>query len=301
MKKVQILMSTYNGEKYLDEQIRSLIAQKNVEISILVRDDGSKDSTIKKLNEYKKNGILDWYSGENLKPARSFMNLVNNSPKADYYAFCDQDDVWDTDKLELAVKMLEEFDQTQPSLYFSNTRLVDKDLMPIDTKKKSKPKITIGSSLIINPVTGCTEVFNNSLMDVLRIYDNEKIYMHDSWSYRVCMAIGGNIAFDEDSHISYRQHGNNVIGGKSSFYKKYKRRFKNVFSERSRIRENDAIELLKGYSSLIPEENLVKIKRVALYRKSLKSKLQLLLDRDIKTNKLEHNFSFFCSVLFNSL
>ena len=93
-KKVLILLSTYNGERYIKEQIESLLKQENVKVSILVRDDGSTDGTINILNEYQKQGKLKWYTGENLKPAKSFMNLVENAPEYEYYAFCDQDDVW---------------------------------------------------------------------------------------------------------------------------------------------------------------------------------------------------------------
>ena len=76
MKKVLVLLSTYNGEKYLKEQIDSVLAQKNTDVSILVRDDGSTDKTLEILEKYKKDGKLEWYTGKNLKPAKSFLNLV---------------------------------------------------------------------------------------------------------------------------------------------------------------------------------------------------------------------------------
>ena len=86
MNKVLILMSVYNGEKYLVEQIESLIHQERVDVSILVRDDGSSDGTIDILENYKTKGILDFYTGENLRPARSFMHLLFNAPDCDYFA-----------------------------------------------------------------------------------------------------------------------------------------------------------------------------------------------------------------------
>jgi rhamnosyltransferase len=301
MKTVQVLMSTYNGEKYLDEQIQSLILQEGVKVEILVRDDGSSDNTISKLKAWESKGVLKWYSGENIGPARSFMDLVKNAPRSDYYAFCDQDDVWDNDKLISAVKMLEKFNNKEPALYFSKTRLVDSNLKPIKSQDKSNPKITLGSALIINSATGCTEVFNHALLEVLKRYNNENIYMHDGWVYKLCLAIDGNVLFDEIAHISYRQHGNNVIGGKQSFYKKYKRRFKNLLVDRNCIRSNDARELIKGYADLIPDENLELIKRVADYKLNLKNRLKLICDKEIKTNSLEHNLAFICAVLFGVL
>ena len=107
--------------------------------------------------------------------------------------------------------------------------------------------------------------------------------------------------FDKTPHISYRQHENNVIGGKSSRVKKYKRRISNVFINRNRIRERDALELINGYKDLIPEENLKLIKKVAFYRSSYKDKLKLIFDNDIKTNSIEHNLAYKGAVLMDAL
>ena len=107
MKKVCVLMSTYNGEKYLKEQIDSILKQKGVKVNLLVRDDGSTDNTLSLLEEYKKKGLLDYCCGSNMKPARSFMELLSIAPDSDYYAFSDQDDYWEHDKLFNAVKNTE--------------------------------------------------------------------------------------------------------------------------------------------------------------------------------------------------
>ena len=179
MKKVAVLMSTYNGEKYLDEQIESLITQVGVDVKILIRDDGSSDNTIHLLKKWEKKGVLEWYSGENIKPALSFMELVKRVPKADYYAFCDQDDVWDNDKLKIASEMIGKYGETKPTLYFSNTRLVNSDLTPIKTTTTHNPKITLGSALIINPATGCTVVFNHALIGVIHIKKFIKLQQYD--------------------------------------------------------------------------------------------------------------------------
>lgn len=300
MKTVQVLLSSYNGEKYIDEQIKSLIEQEGVKISILVRDDGSSDSTITKLEKWQKLGYITWYTGKNLKPALSFMDLVWNAPPADYYAFCDQDDVWDKNKLKVAIEMLEEYETDKPNLYFSRTKLVDANLNTIKASKRKSPKITLGSALIINPATGCTEVFNHRLIEILKQYSNTQIYMHDGWIYRVAVAIGANVVFDENAYISYRQHENNVVGGNSSFYKKYKRRIKNLILERNRIREMDAMQLLLGYEHLITEHKIEQIKLITEYRKSIITKIKLITSKEIKTNNLEYNVLFVIAVLFNA-
>ena len=116
---IYILLSTYNGEHYLNEQIESLVRQVDVNYKILVRDDGSKDSTHVILNKWQQLGFLTWYRGENIGFAESFMDLVQKAPKADYYAFCDQDDIWLPNKLKAAVEKLELL-KSGPQLYCSN-------------------------------------------------------------------------------------------------------------------------------------------------------------------------------------
>ena len=182
-------MSSYNGERYIEEQIESLLSQKNCSIQIFVRDDGSKDLTTKILDEYKKNGTLEWFSGTNLRPARSFWNLIMSAPDSDFYALCDQDDYWQPDKLSAAVDMLKDYDKI-PTLYFSQTTLVDSNLSPIKTPV-IHPKCTIGEALIAHYATGCTFVFNKKLMEKLRSYTPEYLSMHDNWIYRVCLTVGG--------------------------------------------------------------------------------------------------------------
>lgn len=104
-----------------------ILAQKNVEVTIRVRDDGSTDGTIRILEEYQKCGKLNWYSSTNMGPAKSFLDLVYNAPlKYDYYAFCDQDDYWKEDKLYKAIERLEHFDD-KPALYHCELEIVDEN------------------------------------------------------------------------------------------------------------------------------------------------------------------------------
>lgn len=95
MKTVSVLLSTYNGEKYLREQLDSLLVQQGVDLRIIARDDGSKDTTVEILKEYAgKDTRVSFFEGKNVGPAQSFFDLIMKSPDSDYYAFCDQDDVW---------------------------------------------------------------------------------------------------------------------------------------------------------------------------------------------------------------
>ncbi len=123
--KLIVLLSAYNGEKYIREQLDSLLAQSLCGVEIFVRDDGSTDRTRGILEEYREQGMLSWIAGENLGPSQSFWQLLRNCDDADYYAFCDQDDVWDPDKLEVAVQALQQLDPVNPALYCGDVRVTD--------------------------------------------------------------------------------------------------------------------------------------------------------------------------------
>lgn len=305
MAKIQVLMSTYNGSRFIVEQIESILSQEGVEVDILVRDDGSTDDTPKLLSSWEKNGKLSWYTGKNIKPAQSFMDAVNKCPHADYYAFADQDDVWDSDKLCVAAEMIQNEETKSvekgdmPVLYFSNARLVDEQLNFIKTMNINH-NLTLASALMVNPAVGCTIVFNNALLKMLRVFQNSNIYMHDGWAYRLCISLGGKVVFDKSPHISYRQHNNNVVGGNQSIVKKYKRRISNTFFDKKRMRSTDAQSLLLGYSHHLIPENMNMIKIVAQYRFSLSNRISLAFDKRFTTGNTEHDVAFKLAVLLGA-
>ena len=151
MKKVQVLLSTYNGEKYLKEQIESILKQKEVDKKLIVRDDGSSDSTIKILEEISnKNKKIIFYKGKNIGPARSFMELLKKSEEADYYSFADQDDIWEENKIISAINKLNNINE--PELYLSALGIVNESLENIETKKVSG-KYTFEGEMIKNFAT----------------------------------------------------------------------------------------------------------------------------------------------------
>ncbi len=291
---VCVLLSTYNGERYLPEQLQSLYAQEGVAVSLLVRDDGSTDTTCAILDAEQAAGRLVWYTGENLKPAFSFWNLLNNAPELPYYAFCDQDDVWDTDKLNVAADMLATAGDV-PAVYFCQTRLVDASLNEIASVKIS-PLLTYGEALVYHFVTGCTMVMNKAMRDQLLCYTPRFIRMHDIWIYNVALAIGAKVFFDPNPHISYRQHGNNVIGQANSVKAVWKSRVERL-KKNECIRSRLAKELLNGYSSAMSLENRALTELVAGYKESFASWMKLLFTRKTKCAPLSINLSSKVAVL----
>lgn len=297
MKKVVVLMSTYNGEKYIETQIQSILKQVDVDIELLVRDDGSTDNTKVILEKYKQEGKLQWYTGENLRPAKSFMDLIKNAPHSDYYAFADQDDYWKPEKLSRAVNILETYDSKKPGLYYGNTLLVDKDLKPLATQTIDRgPFIQINQAVISSNATGCTMCFNKALLEMIQKYEPTYQIMHDGWIHKVCIAIGGNLYFDKKPYILYRQHENNVVGGTSSIKKRWKTRMSNLLHP-TNSRSRGIQELVKGYSKFMSNNNLEICLMVAKYKKSLKSRVKLLLNSNIKTGNARIDWMYRTAVI----
>ncbi len=290
MKNVTVLLSTYNGERYLDEQLNSIIAQKGVIPKILVRDDGSTDQTHDILDRWKQQSDLSWYSGENVGPAKSFLDLLRNAGDACYYAFSDQDDYWLPDKLQSAVSKLEAYER-RPALYFCQTELVDKDLNRIDSVI-IHPRLTFGESLVYQFVGGCTMVMNRALRDIINKYAPEYLSMHDVWIYDVAQAIGAHVVFDEIPHILYRQHGGNVTGQSTSVMTEWKHRTGRLVKRELHSRSKVAMEICKGYYDMMPEENKSILTDFIAGKDSLRKRLLLLNDRRFRCSDAEtyHNF-----------
>lgn len=294
---VCVLLSTFNGERYLEKQLQSLINQKGVDITIVVRDDGSTDGTIDILNRWQSRGKLTWYTGENLRPAKSFMNLLMCAPDAEYYAFCDQDDIWLENKLKTAVDALKNIGSQQPALYYCQWQMVDEDLSNIPTPKL-KVRGTFGESILTNPAAGCTQVFNRRLLEIIRSYMPSYISMHDSWVYRVCLAVGAQVVFDKNAYILYRQHQNNVLGGTSSIYKRLRRRLKTSLKDPHQ-RSRTVTELINGYRDVMPKANYELLLSVANYSQSISNKIKLILNKSLRTENKETNLMFLISILLN--
>ncbi len=262
MNSIVVLLSAYNGSKFLKEQLDSLEAQVGVEMSILVRDDGSTDGTQELLDRLGKKR-LTWYQGENLGPALSFMELVYDAPQADYYAFCDQDDVWMPDKLITAIKKLKE---GNADFYYSSYTTVDSELNVLQENVHHHHKDALGASLVNLEVTGCTVVFTNRLLNEIRYYRPHYIMMHDSWVYKIALALGYNVVYDPHAHIYYRQHNNNVVGDKKSIIKRWQSRYNRWVKDITNNRYKEAEELYRGYEDLMTNEALKVVEPLIGYK-----------------------------------
>lgn len=299
MKKILVVMATYNGEKYLAEQLESIFLQENVKVEILVRDDGSSDGTRKLLDRYQSERKLQWYTGEHLNVAKGYFDLMKKAAdmEFDYIAFADQDDVWDADKLYIAVKMLEQVKNDVPALYYCGQRLVDGELNFIgDHELNNKRRLT--TRFILSDFAGCTGVFNRALLNEVVKYEPRYMLMHDTWILKVCLCLGGKVFVDTKPHMSYRQHGGNTVGlGRSlPAYLRQVKQYLNEYKVEAQMQE-----LLTGYSDKMTAEYKELVELVCTYRSSFSAKKKLLDKKRINFYNKGLNLTYDLKVLLNKL
>ena len=297
--KVCVLLSSYNGEKYIEEQLESIVAQEDVEVDILVRDDGSTDRTCEILDRWQERGQLRWYKERNLGFALSFIDLVLHAPESDYYAFCDQDDIWLPDKLKRAACKLEEIDNPV-KLYCSNVYYY-KDGQTFGAIHTAIPYYDKYTCLLRNIAPGCSMVFSKELKNLIVSAPPREIIAHDFWIFQLAVLMG-EVVYDFEPSMLYRQHENNQIGQKTSRKDIWMRRLKNLCSVSHRHdREEQAKELLSCHSSDFTEEVNVVVTMIADYRHSVRNKARLLFDNRYSMGTLKADLYLKLRILLSML
>jgi len=221
---IEILLSTFQSETYLEEQINSILAQTCTDWKLLVRDDGSSDNTINILNEFKKKypTKIDLLSikNEHVGVIKSFEHLLNYS-QAEYIMFCDHDDIWLPEKIEVSIRKMIEMEKSNPKTPI----LVHTDLTVVNSQakiihpsfwefSKLNPKLLSNFNYlgVCNGITGCTSIINFKAKELCLPFSNH-ILMHDSW-IALCVSKYGKIGYISKPTILYRQHELNQIGAR---------------------------------------------------------------------------------------
>lgn len=220
---ISILLAVYNGEKYLEAQLNSLMAQTYQNFRIIIRDDLSSDSTVNLIEKFRVNfpnkiELLQDDLG-NLRSSKSFMQLLAQSGDSEYIMFCDQDDIWLPNKIELSVekiKSLEKVENNIPLLVFSDLTVVNDHLNVIQKSFWEYQKLILEDVsnwkklLAQNIITGCTIIMNAKAKEVSLPFSLPHM-IHDQW-IGVNVAKHGIIDYLPVQTILYRQHENNVAG-----------------------------------------------------------------------------------------
>jgi len=303
MKRVLILLSAYNGQQYLAEQLDSLVCQKGVDVHILLRDDGSTNpDSLFLVRSYISRGYpLTLIEGKNEGFSMSFSILMEEAyahfQGYDYYAFCDQDDVWLEDKLLAAVSQLDAvcaFSNIKPIAYCSYTTLVDKNLHVIrGGRNDGAVKMTKQNCLLQSYATGCTMVFNRMALQLYVSHMPSELYAHDMMLYQMCMYLG-KVIYDRNSYILYRQHGNNQIGT-SNFWGRMKKRM--AYKKHRGTLELQSRRFLALYKDVLSLDDIAIISKLAFYKNNVFGRFALLFDKTMRYSTFEANFFFFLKII----
>ena len=219
MEKIDILLATYNGEKYLKEQLDSILSQTYSEFRLIISDDCSSDNTRQILEEYEKKDsrIKLYYQEKNLGYVKNFEFLLEKVEN-EIYCLYDQDDVWNIDKLEKTYNKLKD---TNSDLVFTDLEVVNENLETILpsfndymllSRKIRKYKTDYRMQYLYNCITGCTIISKKQFINkIIPIPTQSKYVIHDTW-IGLIVSLYGKIDYLDEKTIKYRQHGNNQVG-----------------------------------------------------------------------------------------
>lgn len=209
--KVNIILATYNGAKRIIKQLDSLWAQTYPNIDIYIRDDGSSDNTVQMIQEYVKTHpggpsvILRDSEGVNLNCPESFYEILRNCQPADYYSLCDQDDEWYPDKVERAVRCLEQEDANQVLVYYSACDYKTVDGKLIRKSPEQKENLEIHDVLYYTPGSGFTILMNEQARQKLIFEHTPGKELHDRWIIRGAVCLG-KVIYDKESTAAHIRH-----------------------------------------------------------------------------------------------
>lgn len=297
-KKVAVILGFYKGKKYLLEQLKSIVSQTHKNIKIFIFDDKSPNAICesKIYSDQKINSKVSIINRkENIGFARNFLlGLKEVGFEFDYYAFSDQDDIWEIDKIEKALKSIQSLNSSLPILYCSRTSYFNYDCsQKIGASKDFKKKKCFKNALVQNIAGGNTIVMNKKARDlVVKSLINKKYIAHDWWCYQLISAAGGKVIFDSKKSVRYRQHRNNIIGKNTSLVDKLNR-FDSFFSGKyktwcdiniynlyinKKLLTSDNLETLDDFANARNTKNF--IKKINLFLRSgvyRQSKIETLL------------------------
>jgi glycosyltransferase involved in cell wall biosynthesis len=225
---VAILLCTLRAHDYLRQQLDSIVGQTHTSWSICVSDDGSDQSTHTILDEYQTrlgSSRFNILRGPAQGFAANFLSLAcNTSISADYYAYADQDDIWESDKLALALRWLEGMPADVAALYCARTSKVDANNQDLGLSERWTKPLGFANALVQSIASGNTMVFNRAARDLLAAAGPRiQVAAHDWWTYQLVSGSGGRVFYDSRPTVRYRQHRDNLIGTNGTWSARFQR------------------------------------------------------------------------------
>lgn len=308
LKNVAVILGFFNGNKHIFEQINSIISQTHKNIKIFIFDDNSTDKII--MDNINKNNNLNLpisvnYRNTNLGYAKNFLlGLRDVGSEYDYYAFSDQDDLWESEKVEFALKEIDKVTSNIPILYCSRTAYYTKDCsQEIGSSRDFKRKPIFQNSLIQNIAGGNTIILNNKARElIVSSLISDKFISHDWWCYQLISAAGGKIIFHSYKSVKYRQHISNLIGGNQSF-KQRLLRFRNFFSGSFKEWTNLNIKNLIINKKLLTTKNRIVLESFIKSResKNFLKRIFFYIKSGVYRQTLSENIIFIIGILLNKI
>lgn len=307
MSTVGIVMATYNGMKYVREQIDSIIANTYTDWKLWICDDGSKDNTISILKEYEDkytDKIIVYQNPKNLGLVLNFLEGAKRCD-TDYVMFCDQDDVWMKDKIQSTLdsmrKTEEKMGYDYPITVFTDVTVVDASLNKIhssfyQTSRLDTTKLDINHLLIENKLIGCTIMMNHAVKNLLTNLPKSS-RVHDWWIALLTSSFG-KIVYIPKATLLYRQHENNIIGNQK-FLSYVRNRIKNLKKQKQILldTQRQAYEFFQIYKDQLSRENKKVVYEFAtLHKRNWLVRRYIILTRGYLKTGLIRNIGVFLIV-----
>ncbi|WP_223813001.1 MULTISPECIES: glycosyltransferase family 2 protein [unclassified Pantoea] len=301
---VSILMGTYNGEKYLTEQLQSIASQTYTNWNLIVSDDGSTDSTCEIIEQFALNHPDKVYlhKGPGKGFAANFFNMLQRSDiNSEFYAFCDQDDIWLDDKLESAVMQLSSVPENKYKLYGSRTKLIDSYGKFIGYSPCFTKAFSFNNALLQSYAGGNSMVFSRGLKQIFETFPVDlKIVSHDWILYIICSAMNGAVIYDREPKILYRQHEDNLVGSNIGLLSKVKR-FNRLFSGEFKTWSKMNCMALDCIKESMPNENQVNYARFNSLKKGLVKRIAGFIFGGFYRQSFVETCAFFIMNVFRKL
>ena len=306
-RKVAIILGFYDGYEFIRKQLQSIFEQTHQNFIIFVTDDNSKDKfSLEKLNinERNKNKIRVGLRNKNIGYAQNFLNaLVSIDGDFDYYAFSDQDDIWHREKLEKAINSLEGYPDNQANLYGSRTELIgESEEIKLGKSIEFKKSPSFQNALTQSIFGGNTMVFNRNAFDLICSSNiNQKIISHDWWCYQIISGAGGNIFYDKNIYLKYRQHTNNLIGSNVSLKDKWLR-FCKVANGNFKIQNDHNLKAIINNQNLLIKNNRKTLNNFIRARNSnLLKRIYYFVKSGVYRQTLIGNIALFIGILIKKV
>jgi glycosyltransferase involved in cell wall biosynthesis len=304
--KIGILLSTYNGEKYLMEQLSSILNQSYINWKIYASDDQSQDTTLSILNEFQdKIGkeLITIITGPNSGLTNNFINLVRKfNSECDYFAFCDQDDIWDKDKLRISIDAISSYRELIPTLYCSATKYISANGKYLQNSYIFKNNPSFKNALVQSIAGGNTMLFNKTAANLLaKTPVNQRLISHDWWLYILITAHDGYVYYDTIPQINYRQHSRALVGENRSI-RSMILRIKKLLNGRFKEWNDENLRLLMLIYSELPFKNKTTLINFSnLKSKKISVRLIAFFISGIRRQTLLGNIALFIAIIIRKI